>query len=409
MLEPNESRTGSGRGKRNSPRISVDLGWLIDLKERLFDHPATLAVAALAIGLALGLFFGWVVWPVKWKDASPANLREDLQVEWVRMAADSYGVGASSSDDAVRRLRELGDRAPQVMTEAAANPGPGGSFTLAALQEVRSYYERYSGEVIPQFDQAAANPVPTSAPITSAEPTLPGGFQMFGEEDVTYPAAEEEEKVGSKFSGFLLFCAFIVLLAVGIALVLYLRRSGLTLSFASQQPEEDYGDYQAPPPKAAAPTPPPASYRSSWMESEEPIAQWMTTYLKGDDLFDDSFSIDAPSGEFLGECGVGIADTIGVGEPKRVSAFEIWLFDKNDIQTVTKVLMSEYLFNDQASHNRLAAKGEPMLCGPGMQFTMETETLQMLVRVVDLNYGSGPLPDHSYFDRISLELSVWPR
>jgi len=33
----------------------------------------------------------------------------------------------------------------------------------------------------------------------------------------------------------------------------------------------------------------------------------------------------------------------------------------------------------------------------------------MLVRVVDLNYGSGPLPDRSYFDRISLELSVWPR
>jgi hypothetical protein len=408
MLESNDSGKRTSQKRRKTPRISIDLEWLLDIKDRLFEHPAAFAFAALVVGLAVGLIFAWEVWPVKWRDASPANLRQDLQVEWVRMVADSYGVGASSSDDAVRRLQELGNLAPQVMTEAAANPGPGGSFTLAALQEVRGYYERYSGESVTGFDQAAANPLPTSKPETLAEPTQPGGFQMFGEEGATYPAPKEEGQIGSKFSGFLLFCAFIVLLAVGIAIVLYLRRSGLSISFAPQQQEEEYEDYQAPAPAAAAPVPPPPG-RSGWMESEEPLVQWMATYLKGDDLFDDSFSIDAPSGEFLGECGVGIADTIGVGEPKRVSAFEIWLFDKNDIQTVTKVLMSEYLFNDQANHNRLAAKGEPILCGPGMQFTMETETLQMLVRVVDLSYGSGPMPDHSYFDRMSLELSVWPR
>jgi hypothetical protein len=43
-----------------------------------------------------------------------------------------------------------------------------------------------------------------------------------------------------------------------------------------------------------------------------------------------------------GECGVGISETIGVGDPKKVTAFEVWLFDKNDIQTVTKVLMSAH-------------------------------------------------------------------
>ena len=82
----------------------------------------------------------------------------------------------------------------------------------------------------------------------------------------------------------------------------------------------------------------------------------MTTYMAGDDLYDDSFSIDSPSGEFLGECGVGISDTIGVGDPKKVTAFEVWLFDKNDIQTVTKVLMSEHAFNDAAIRQRLAPR-----------------------------------------------------
>ena len=37
--------------------------------------------------------------------------------------------------------------------------------------------------------------------------------------------------------------------------------------------------------------------------SEEPTAQFITTYMIGDDLYDDSFSIDAPSGEFLGSAG----------------------------------------------------------------------------------------------------------
>ena len=138
-----------------------------------------------------------------------------------------------------------------------------------------------------------------------------------------------------------------------------------------------------------------------------PIAQWMTTYLIGDDLFDDSFSIDSLSGEFLGECGVGIADTIGVGEPKRVSAFEVWLFDKNDIQTVTKVLMSAHAMNDDATYARLEAKGEPVLSTPGGSVVLETKTLRMAVRVMDMDYGTGHLPENSFFQRITLELAIW--
>ena len=142
---------------------------------------------------------------------------------------------------------------------------------------------------------------------------------------------------------------------------------------------------------------------------EPPISQFVTTYVLGDDLFDDSFSIDSPSGEFLGECGIGISETIGVGDPKKVQAFEVWLFDKNDIQTVTKVLMSAHAFNDAATFQRLQAKGEPFMVERGKQVVLETAALQLVATVSDAEYGQGALPAESYFDRLTLEIAVWPK
>ena len=49
---------------------------------------------------------------------------------------------------------------------------------------------------------------------------------------------------------------------------------------------------------------PPAG-QAEWTEyapagEEAPTVQFMASYKLGDDLFDDSFSIDSPTGEFLG-------------------------------------------------------------------------------------------------------------
>jgi hypothetical protein len=314
----------------------------------------------------IGLLIGWVFWPVQWTDASIEHLRRDLQQDWVRMTAITHGLDLASEETTRQRLDELGPVAAQVIEEVRANPG--NPFTEAALEEVVGFYYQGGGVEEPAPD--------ANGDVTPADEAQPGGTGM---------------------SGLVLACAFTVLLGFALALVLFLRRRSrgpveatpamVAQQFSSQAPRTDY----------------------TAMGQDAPIAQWMTTYLKGDDLFDDSFSIDAPTGEFMGECGVGIADTIGVGEPKRVSAFEVWLFDKNDIQTVTKVVMSEHLYNDEASFNRLAAKGEPMLSNPGVQITLETETLQMVVRVVDMAYGEGALPDHSFFERMTLELSIWKK
>jgi hypothetical protein len=129
----------------------------------------------------------------------------------------------------------------------------------------------------------------------------------------------------------------------------------------------------------------------------------------GDDLYDDSFSIETASGEFLGETGAGISKTIGVGDPKKVTAIEVWVFDKNDIRTVTKVLMSDHAFNDEGIKAELAPKGEAVLVKPGGIVLLDTQTLTVQARVIDLAYGSGALPPNSFFERLTIEISAWPK
>jgi hypothetical protein len=143
--------------------------------------------------------------------------------------------------------------------------------------------------------------------------------------------------------------------------------------------------------------------------SEPPLVQFMTTYLHGDDLYDDSFSIETPTGEFLGETGVGVSEATGAGENKSVTAFEVWLFDKNDIRTVTKVLMSDHAFNDDAIRAKLAPKGEAVLAKKGDRIMLDTATLRVQARIVDLSYGLGAMPPNSQFERITIELAAWRR
>ncbi|MDH5607385.1 MAG: hypothetical protein OEY93_10920, partial [Anaerolineae bacterium] len=58
---------------------------------------------------------------------------------------------------------------------------------------------------------------------------------------------------------------------------------------------------------------------------------------------------------------------------------------------------------------RLAAKGEPIQAVTGYEIVLETATLQMVVRIVDMAYGDGAMPERSFFERVTLELAVWSK
>ena len=66
---------------------------------------------AIAIGAAGGLFYGWVLNPVKYVDTTPDTLRIDYKSDYVLMVAESYS-SDSDLDLAARRLALLGDTPP---------------------------------------------------------------------------------------------------------------------------------------------------------------------------------------------------------------------------------------------------------------------------------------------------------
>jgi hypothetical protein len=71
--------------------------------------------------------------------------------------------------------------------------------------------------------------------------------------------------------------------------------------------------------------------------------------------------------------------------------------------------MSSHAFNDDAVKQRLAAKGEPVEAKTGEKVVLETQTLKLEARVVDMSYGEGALPPESFFDQAILELAIWQK
>jgi cytoskeletal protein RodZ len=395
----------------------------MDKIRQLVSKAWVAAAIGFVIGLIIGLpVLGWGLYPVTWTDAAPQHLRQDVKVDYLRMSIDSFAVNHDAGL-AQQRYQSLGSTAPDLLS-ALKNDSKIDQKALA------QYSAAVTGKAVavatgPAATQVAgtpaAKPTKTKASKNSATPkagaasaTPAAGAAGKSTATLTSQQLVEQLLTGTPTAGVLVpvatakptnflvtvlgvLCAA-VLIVGAVLLYIFVFRKGKGPS-KNQSLAAQASDVS----KAAIKT----DFGAQGQEA--PIAQFMSTYMLGDDLYDDSFSIDSPTGEFLGECGVGISDTIGVGDPKKVTAFEVWLFDKNDIQTVTKVLMSEHAYNDPTIRQRLASKGEPVLIGPDKKVLLETATLSLEARVVDMNYGSGALPQNSFFERLTLELAVWPK
>ncbi len=339
----------------------------MDQIREYLKRPLIIGILAFVAGLLIGwMIIGWLIAPVQWTNASPAELHPGYQDVWLRMAIQAYN--ATGDVQAARQNYQfLGDAGPATLARVAAKP------------------ENLQPSQITQFSavvSAGGQAVPTARPGTT--PTSTGGTA--GKSNLTT----------------LLVVMCVVTAIVAAAIVTYFvlqsrrRSAGVTTTPQIITADEPISTVEWTNMPAAS-------------AEQAPMAQFMASYKSGDDLFDDSFSIDSPSGEFLGECGVGISETIGMGVPKKVTAFEVWLFDKNDIQTVTKVLMSAHAFSDPTIRQKLEAKGEPFQAASGGQTILETATLKLVARVVDMAYGQGALPEDSFFDSLVLELAIWQK
>ena len=314
-------------------------------------------VIGLVVGLIIGLpILGWWVFPVEWYDADPFDLRQSYQEAYISMLADSYTLNTNVSL-ARQRVegwdpKDLG----QVIGQLQANASDGAQVQrldkLAAALGVRA-------EAAPS--EPAAQPTTAGALLRRLAP-------IFG----------------------IVVAAVLVIAGVMVGLPLLRGR----------RPEE---------PGRLGRRPSPAKKVAKPKDVGEPLGHFVASYTIGQDSYDQSFSIESPTSEFLGECGMGISEIVNAGPPASVTAFEVWLFDKNDIRTVTKVLMSKYAYDDDALRAKLAPKGEAVLVEPGETIVLETATLRIDAEISEMGYDEAATPPQSYFTRLTLSLTPRPR
>lgn len=361
-------------------------------------RPGLVALIAFIAGLIIGLVvLGWGLFPVQYAGADPSGLFPEYQASYVRNAAELYAF-----DNNQEKLRNAlsawgGDVVACEMAQTSLDPADQQRLVAAAT------IVNGTGCGALAAPGTLSSPVPGSTSLATA--AIPG------------TSADEG---GSGLLPLLLLGLLLLLLLLAIFYVWNRRRmlmdsatseEGVAYSNAATSQKSARPTSARPSMSgAAAATAATAATPTAAEPVAVPIARFRTAFTRGHDTYDDSFSIENSSGDFLGECGVGISETIGATTPKNVTAFEVWLFDKNDIRTITKVIMSDHAFFDEALKAKLAPKGEPVLARENETIVLETATLIINAEITEMAYGdNSDLPDASYFDRFTIELSAWAK
>lgn len=337
--------------------------------------PKRKTLLVLVVGFLLGLLWAYLISPTIYYDADPSTLQQNFQDEWAKLLADRQDATNANLTDHIASLLSYVDDPLGIVDRLIADPAE--AENRESLQNIR-----------PAAEIAQANAA------IAPQPNIVGDLLPF-------------------IVGPLVLLVLFLVLSVLWNLLVYpfleptisrmgigRRSSGSTVS-SEQSAKEIQAIRDA---KKAM-----AENKTDFSNTlGTPLMQKMSIYALGRGQYDDSFSIEDENEKFLGECGAGISETIGVGDPKKVTAIEVWLFDKDDyVRTVTKVFASAHAFNDPALRTRLEPKGDLVLAEPGAVTILETSSLRLQARIVDMEYGAGPLPPNSYFEKMTIELAAW--
>jgi hypothetical protein len=74
--------------------------------------------ASIALGVSLGLLYGWVISPVEYTDTTPDSLRADFRADYTLMVAEVYDA-EKSIPNAAQRMALLGSAPPAELTSQA--------------------------------------------------------------------------------------------------------------------------------------------------------------------------------------------------------------------------------------------------------------------------------------------------
>lgn len=355
-------------------------------RSSLLSNPILLGVGGLVIGLLIGWFLlGWVLFPVQYTNADLWDLNPPAKEMYIVTTADAF---AADQNLALAQERLRGMTAQEISQSLTAEFAKRNTKGDAAGAARISSFAQALGMPL---SNTPAQPKPTASPTKSGSLTDNLGMLL------------------------LVLAGLILLVAAGLFLYMRMRSrqaapqaAPAAQSAAVAAPSELAESPGQAPAMSAAPAAAiaaPAAARPAATTAAKSLGTFAATYKFGEDNYDTSFTLETTRGEFLGETGMGSSETVGEGKPDKVTAFDVWLFDKTDVRTVTQILMSEAAFNTQATRQRLATKGELVLAEKGKTVRLETATLIVDCEIVDLVYASTPgLPPNSHFQKLIVEM-----
>lgn len=337
------------------------------------------AIVGLIIGLIIGLTWAWVVDPVTYAGgAQPQELSDEFQRAYVGAVAEAYLTNRDVSL-ASNRLRTFSVEDKVRLLSAVATGFANRGLTTEAdgvgdlARNLQAQEGWPAGEVSAGLAAGGATDA-FAAKLGQTSQVAPPGQQ---------PTPEAASRGAGSFLRTLLWIV-LVLLVIAIGVLLLLR----------------LGPRQA---AGVAPSAPELVWDGF---GPQPLRQWVGTYAFGQDTYDESFTIETAENDFLGECGMGILEGFASGSPKRALAFDVWLFDKTDIRTVSMPVMSEFAYNDEILRGKLSPDAIPILAVEGQTFEIETTALLVKAKIEEVAYGEEQ-PPNSYFTALKISLTAY--
>ncbi len=108
----------------------------MDAIREQFENPVVVGIVGFVAGIVIGLVvLGWWLFPVQWTNAGPADMRPDAQVDYLRMAIDSFSVN-QDAELAKQRWNELGDKGAETLSQIIAAPGEQSEADINAYAQV---------------------------------------------------------------------------------------------------------------------------------------------------------------------------------------------------------------------------------------------------------------------------------
>lgn len=337
-------------------------------------------IIGLIIGIVIGLYYAWRIDPATYANGSyPNQLSPNYQEAYVQTVVEAF-TSTQDAEEARLRLEEFDAVSKIALLAQLENK----------LSNVDATRARYVVSLASQL-QTKENWTKDDIQAGLQQGGATSSFTEALDQPIELGTATQAPEAGleepSILSVLIRWIVIIFFFVAGIAIVIYF----LTKIKIDRKPVQQ--EIKAP---------------EVIMDgaSLQPLRQWVGTYKFGQDNYDESFTIETSEGDFMGECGLGILDGFASGSPKHVMAFDVWLFDKTDIRTVSMPIMSTFAFEDDVLSGKLSPDATPILAKADGEFDIETTALLVKAKIDQIEYGEEQPPD-SYFNTITVSLTAY--